>query len=284
MKEFIKVIIQIQPFNTELLTGVISLIESFTGMEEIENYVICYFESFDDNDLTFLLNLLENLRKESLLEISEIHTEKIEQKNWNEEWEKTIQPIKVSDKIVIKPSFREYNSKADELVITIDPKMSFGTGYHQSTRIMLRLIEKHISPNSKILDVGTGTGILAIACIKLGATKAMTCDNDSNVVENVYENFEKNKVSNFCSFTFGSISEINENNFDLILANIQKNVLIEIANEIRYRIKSGGKVILSGLLREDEKEINETYESIGFSLIDKHTEDEWIGLVFEFKA
>jgi len=280
MKNFIEVIIRTQPFLPELISGLACMFTTITGIEERENEIVCFFTEFSDEDLDYLRKLLENLKKESLIERFEIYTETIEQKNWNEEWEKSIQPIKVTDRIVIKPSFREYIPQNNEIVITIDPKMSFGTGYHQSTRIMIRLIERNIKPDIKVLDVGTGTGILAIVCAKLGASKIVTCDNDEFVQDNVLENFEKNNCKDKCSFVYGTIDEITENDFDLILANIQKNVLIEIAEKIKAKSKPDGIIILSGLLLEDEKEICEKYSSLKFKLIETAIEDEWLGLVF----
>lgn len=284
MKNFTEIIIRTQPFSSELLSGVVQLFTTLMGIEEGENELVCYFSEFSHEDFEYLKKLLLNLQNEALIERFNVYNKIIEQKNWNEEWEKTIQPIKVSDKIVIKPSFRDYNPTGDEIVVTIDPKMSFGTGYHQSTRIMIRLIERNIKPNMKVLDIGTGTGILAIVSAKLGANKIICCDNDEFVQENVLENFDKNNVGDKCSFIFGTIENIQDNDFDLILANIQKNVLLEIAEDIRNKIKKSGLVILSGLLVEDELSIIEKYSSLGFNLFDKEIENEWIGLVFKFSS
>lgn len=281
MKTYKEIVIKTQPFNPEIISGFLYLYATLTGIEERENELICFFTEFNDNNFQQLKDFLNNLQKYSIIERYEIFTEEIETKNWNEEWEKSIQPIKVSKRIVIKPSFRDYKTNQDEIVIVIDPKMSFGTGYHQSTRIMIRLIERNLRSGMKVLDVGTGTGILAIVCSKLGASKVVSCDNDEFVFENVLENFEKNNVSDKCSFILGTIDEINENNFDLILANIQKNVLIEIAEKIKSKIAKNGLVILSGLLIEDEKEIFDKYSSLDFNFLDKEIEDEWIGLVFQ---
>ncbi|MGB9664549.1 MAG: 50S ribosomal protein L11 methyltransferase [Ignavibacteria bacterium] len=279
-KIYHEVIIRTFPFVPELISGIVMLLE-LDGIEERENELVCFFEKFDEDDYKFLNQTLNNLKKESLIERFEIFQTTLEHKNWNEEWEKTIQPIKVSDKIVIKPSFREYQKQNDEIVITIDPKMSFGTGYHQSTRIMIRLIERNIKTEMKVLDVGTGTGILAIVCAKLGAEKVITCDNDEFVQENVIENFENNGVQEKCSFVYGTIEQIVESNFDLILANIQKNILIEIADKIKEKIKLNGLVILSGLLVQDEKDIIDKYSSLNFKPLEVEIEDEWLGLVFQ---
>lgn len=281
-KVYQEITIRTFPFNPEILTGILMIFD-FLGIEERENELVCYFNKFTNEDLSTLNQLLNNLKKESLIERFEIYQSSIEQRNWNEEWEKTIQPIKVSDRIVIKPSFSDYEKKEGEIVITIDPKMSFGTGYHQSTRIMIRLIERHIQNGFKVLDVGTGTGILSIVSLKLGASKVIACDIDENVQENFYENLALNGITNNCFFTVGTINEINEKDFDLVLANIQKNVLIDIASEIVERTKKGGLVILSGLLTEDESEVCEIYKSFNFKFIETEIEDEWIGIVYQLE-
>lgn len=279
-KSYQKIIIRTFPFNPELLTGILMIFE-FLGIEERENELVCYFNKFTEEDLSTLNQLLNNLKKESLIERFEIYQSSIEQRNWNEEWEKTIQPIKVSDRIVIKPSFRDYEKKEGEIVISIDPKMSFGTGYHQSTRIMIRLIERHIQNGYKVLDVGTGTGILSIVSLKLGAAKVIACDIDEVVVENFYENLAQNGITNNCVFIAGTIKEINEKDFNLVLVNIQKNILIDIAKDIVERTKKGGLVILAGLLVEDQDEIREIYRSLNLKFIETEIEDEWIGVVFQ---
>ncbi|MCX8057454.1 MAG: 50S ribosomal protein L11 methyltransferase [Ignavibacteria bacterium] len=281
MKKFVELIIKTQPFVPEFISGIVYLISSLNGIEEKENELLCFFTELSDDELNFIRKSLEGLQRESIIERFEIFSETIEQKNWNEEWEKTIQPIKVSDRIIIKPSFREYIPKHNEILITIDPKMSFGTGYHQSTRIMIRLIEKYIQSGMKVLDIGTGTGILAIVCAKLSAKEVITCDIDDFVEENVLENFSRNEVQDKCRFILGSLDKVQENDFDMILANIQKNVLLEMADEIKLKIRKDGYVVLSGLLLEDENDIISHYSGMNFKLLDKMTEDEWIGLVFQ---
>ena len=118
----------------------------------------------------------------------------IDDRNWNEEWERTIKPIQVTERIVIKPTWHQYDAKPGEIVLTVDPKMSFGTGYHETTRLVLRLMERHIKPGVKLLDVGTGTGVLAIAGIKLGASSGVGVDIDEWSYDNALENVKLNDV------------------------------------------------------------------------------------------
>ena len=196
-----------------------------------------------------------------------IQKEVLEEKNWNKLWEESREVIKVTDKIVIKPSFKEYKAEAGKIVLTIDPKMSFGTGEHATTQLVLKLLEEYIKPGMNVLDVGSGTGVLAIAAVKLGAAKATAVDNDDLCYQNCMENCELNSVSDKVKVLYGNIKTVQEDNFNLILANIQKNVLIEIAGDITKKLCSGGILILSGLLRDDEEEIMQKYSSLGFKFL-----------------
>ncbi|HSP88661.1 MAG TPA: 50S ribosomal protein L11 methyltransferase, partial [Ignavibacteriaceae bacterium] len=202
---------------------------------------------------------------------------------WNEEWEKNLQVIKVTDRIVIKPSSKSYIPNKKEIILTIDPKMSFGTGEHQTTKLMLRLIEKCVRPGMKVLDIGSGTAVLAIAAVKLGAANAIAIDNDEICFENGNENISLNNVEDKVEIKIGELKEIKENNFDLIVANIQKNILLNISYDIGNRLNKNGLVILSGLLAEDEEDILSRYKETGLYFIEKEKMDEWIALVFCLK-
>ena len=187
--------------------------------------------------------------------------------------------IRISERIVIKPTFKEYESEQDEIVITLDPKMSFGTGEHESTKLAVRLLEKYVNGNEKILDVGSGTGVLSIAAIKLGAAYAIAVDNDPLCYQNCTENCTMNNVEERIKIVEGEIGVIPEADFDLVLANIQKNIVLFISEKIKAKLKKNGIVVLSGLLLKDETEIISHYQSIGFEFIEKKVIDEWIALV-----
>ena len=216
-----------------------------------------------------------------MIESFSIDETSIEEKNWNEEWEKTINVIEVNDKIVIKPTFRNYTSKPGQLVITIDPKMSFGTGEHETTKLVLNLLDKYIDERMRILDVGSGTGVLSIAASLLGAKHVLGIDNDEWCLENGLENVGLNNVNDKVDIKLTEINGVEEEPFDLILANINKHILIDIADEIYQLTNRSGKIILSGLLVEDKTDIVGLYTSKGFSLVEEKILGEWIALVFQ---
>jgi len=271
--------IRTTPFIPEIVSGLLWELD-ISGLTE-ENDFIKVFSS--ENDLTKeeIKTFLKRLVDEKVIDEFSVEEFELENKNWNEEWEKNLNVIKVTDRIVIKPSYKDYIPSKDEIVITIDPKMSFGTGEHQTTKLMLKLIEKYVKPGMKILDVGSGTAILPIASVKLGAEKVIAIDNDELCFENGIENCRANDVDNNIDVKVGEIKNIVENDFDIILANIQKNILIDIASDLKSKLEKNGFVILSGLLIEDEEEVMMCYDKLNFSFVQKERMDEWIALVFK---
>ncbi len=277
MRKYKEFLITAEPFNVDLLSSILWELE-ITGINEDVNClrVFAYLESNLDRDR--VIDQLNKLSLEGLLRNFSVEESVFEEKNWNEEWEKSLNIIQVTDKIVIKPSFINYDKKKEEIVITIDPKMSFGTGEHQTTRLVIQLLETYARPGMKILDSGTGTGILAIAAVKLGASRVIGFDTDELCYENAEENCKINSVSDQVEIRIGDINIIPENNFDLILANIQKNILLDLSGDFSKKLCSKGVILLSGLLKEDEKDIIKDYISKGFRHLETRQIDEWIAI------
>jgi ribosomal protein L11 methyltransferase len=203
-------------------------------------------------------------------------------RDWNEEWERSLTPIRVTDRIVVTPSRAlspDMQNDNAEVVITIDPKMSFGTGYHESTRIALRLLQNHLIPDSLVLDVGTGTGILAIAAVKLGAREAVGVDTDEWAAVNARENVGQNGVDQKVRIVLGEISAVERREFQMVTVNIQRRVIELLLPELLDRIGLGGQIILSGLLRSDRRAIMATCAKLRLAITDEESENGWIGLV-----
>lgn len=275
-KEFI---ITAEPFNAEILSSILWEL-NIDGISEEVNCLKVFSQDENVSILSIETALL-HLKENSLLREYSVQGNFIAEKNWNEEWEKSREVVHVSDKIVIKPTFKKYNAKPDEIVLILDPKMSFGTGDHQTTKICLKLIEKYIETGMKVLDAGSGTAVLGIATAKLGADKVIAFDIDEWCFENGVENAQLNAVVGKVEIRKCELNEIPENDFDLIIANIQKNVLLNLADGFKDRIKKNGILILSGLLDTDRESILKRYSLLGFNEIDFLQMDEWIGMVFE---
>jgi ribosomal protein L11 methyltransferase len=277
MQNFKQYEISSNPFNVDLLSGLLWELD-ILGINENDKSLVISVNSESEVDLKQVRDLVNTLVTENLIESFEVTESLLEGKNWNEDWEKKINIIKVTDRILIKPSFRNYEAQEGDLVLIIDPKMSFGTGEHQTTKIVIQLLEKYINTKDKVLDVGSGTALLGIAASKLGASRVIAVDNDEWCYINGKENAEKNDVDNI-EILMGTIDEVDESEFDLILANINRNVLIEIKESLYKKLKHGGKLILSGILNTDLEEIKRQFTSLGLTALKIHQIDEWIGIV-----
>jgi ribosomal protein L11 methyltransferase len=283
MKTYFELSIKIYPYvDDEYITTKLWELEPEGVYEnDIKQSFDLYFP--DKPNLDKVIYLLNELKTQNFIAGFEYTLSELEEKNWNEEWEKNLRVIEISDKLVVKPSNKEYSPKDGQIVLIIDPKMSFGTGEHATTQMMLKLIEKYINPNDKVIDVGTGTGILAIAAIKLGASFAVAIDNDEWVYENILENLHNNSIENGkIQVLIGTSDIVKDTDFDMIIANIQKNVLLEIAEDFKNKVKdtkNTSKVLLSGILREDENDIINHYKTFGFNHIETIYQDEWCAIV-----
>ena len=280
MKKYKEFLITADPFNEEILSGLLWQLD-LDGISEEVNCLKVFVESESAVSINDISKILDSALYEKLLRSFNIEENIVENKNWNEEWEKSINVIEVSDRIVIKPTFREYENKPEQIVITIDPKMSFGTGEHQTTKLVLTMLEDIDLQNKKVLDVGSGTGVLAIAAIKLGASYAVAVDNDEWCLDNAHENCQLNNCTDEVEVLMGEITNVEMKDFEVVLANIQKNVLLSLKSEIAARIKTNGILILSGLLENDEEEIVREYSIFGFTKLHLEKMDDWIAIKFE---
>lgn len=206
-------------------------------------------------------------------EISAVH-----EQDWNREWKKEWRTISVTERIWIRPSWLPAPLPTPDCLLEIDPEMAFGTGTHATTRLTLMRLEESIAGGESVLDVGTGTGILAIAAIKLGAAYCIALDVDPIAVETAQRNAYKNDVADHIAFYTGTVDALLPRCFDRIVANIQRSVLLPMLVELENRLSCGGQLILSGLLVEEENEIHRELEKL--HLLDWLTvaEGEWIAI------
>lgn len=259
----------------EILPAALSEL-GFEGFSEDERGIHCFIkkELWYDSIEHILKDLSEqlNLPFVELLSITEIVN-----KNWNEEWEKSIKPISVTENIIVTPSWHPVHEEK-KIILTIDPKMTFGTGYHETTRLMLKLLEQYIVHNATVLDVGTGTGILAIAAVKLGAQHAIGIDIDEWTQNNGVENVQRNGVEKQVEIRIGSLSVVYESSFDLILANIIRNTILELLDGMIAKLSPSGTLLLSGLLTTDREPIEAALQERNYTPVTVLQENEWIGI------
>lgn len=215
-----------------------------------------------ESESSLAQNIKEELINTDKVPEGSISISVFENKDWNNEWEKTIEPVYILDKLVIYPSWKknELDQSKGNIPIEIDPKMSFGTGHNETTQIILEQMSTFIDPvtDKYLLDFGSGTGILSIAAVKLGVQKAVAIEIDEDSVQNAAEYFELNGVSTDIVMYQKDISEIDETGFDVIAANITSNIIIPNLSIMHNKLKSGGKLFVTGILKEEtEALINE---------------------------
>lgn len=261
-------IAELTPERRDLLIALLSN-TGFDGFEESENELKAFgnASSVDMNRLQQLAGLHEFSYSE----------EDIQETNWNALWESNFDAVTVGDFAGIRAHFHQpFNNVQHEILIT--PKMSFGTGHHATTFMMIEQMSKLDFAGKHVFDFGTGTGVLAILAEKLGAASVTAIDNDEWSIENAKENADKNHCTQI-TVTRADTAAVNQQ-FDIILANINKNVLLENMAVLASQLKYGGTLLMSGLLREDEQDI--VAEALKYQLqkISGSNKLQWIALVF----
>jgi len=282
MKNYKEFKITISPVNIELVSGLFWQLD-IDGINESDNGLIVFADAQKKIYRSDIEGILNTILSEKLIESYSIEESSVEDRNWNEEYEKNVRVIEVTERIVIKPSFKEYTPKENQIIVAIDPKMSFGTGEHATTKLVLQFLDKYVNKGDKVLDIGSGTGILGITAALLGADKSIGIDNDEWCLLNGTENIKLNNIENKVEIRLTEIDQVPEKEFDLIVANINKHILIDIAEDIQTKIKKTGTLILSGLLNTDEIDITEKYNYLGFTKVASNQMDEWCALVFQYK-
>lgn len=203
-------------------------------------------------------NYLGSLKKMDL-DVGEerIKIKKVRKRDWQKFWKRDLKPIQIGEKIVVKPSWDKKDSP-DKIVIKIDPKMAFGTGRHETTKLCIKEIQRLIQPDDRVLDVGTGSGILAVVSAKLGASYVLAVDPDRIAIDSAQENIEKNEVKDIVEVKVGTINEKTPKGyFDLVVANLFKSKIIELFGKIKKTAKNSGVIILSGVLDSERYEVSD---------------------------
>lgn len=207
----------------------------------------------------------------------------VREEDWALSWKKYYHASKVGERLVVCPSWEEYAPRGGEAVVRLDPGMAFGTGTHESTRLCMRMMEKHIHNDTKVLDLGTGSGILAISAVLLGAESALGVDIDETSVAVAAENAKLNNVSDKCSFIKDTVENHVNGGYGLVFANIVADVIIEYARHIASNLNECGVAILSGIIDDREQDVLNALERAGLKTIGRETDGGWVGLVVNRK-
>ncbi|STO31982.1 Ribosomal protein L11 methyltransferase [Fusobacterium necrogenes] len=206
-----------------------------------------------------------------------------DEEDYQNSWKKYLFPEKVSEKFVVKPTWREYTPEADELIIELDPGRAFGTGSHPTTSLCLKLMEENISEGDSVIDVGAGSGILMIAADRLGASEIYGTDIDELAVESAKENLELNKISEEKAKVYKGdlISVVENKKFDVVVANILADVLLILLHDISKVVKPNGKIIFSGIIEDKCELLKREVESLGFTVEEIKADKEWRAILIK---
>lgn len=243
----------------------------------------------------FPLNFYAEKRKKAILEafdqkfsdrediVYTVDFYEYEQEDYENNWKKYLYPEKVSEKFVVKPTWREYTPESDELIIELDPGRAFGTGSHPTTSLCLKLMEEVIKPGDSVIDVGTGSGILMIAAERLGASEIYGTDIDEMAVAAAKENLELNSIDSTKAKVYKGdlISVVKDKKFDVVVANILADVLLILIKDISKVVKKGGKIILSGIIEDKCDIVKKEVENLGFEVAQVKQDKEWRALLIK---
>lgn len=273
---FIALNFECDPAFSDVLIAELSEIKFDTFMENDHGFQACALaDEYDEEAVKEIVN-----RYKQLIVPMSYTVETIERKNWNEEWEKNYDPIIVADKCIVRASFHE-PAQTYAYEIVINPKMSFGTGHHETTHLMLKMQMEIDHKDKAVLDVGCGTGILAIMAHKLGAKAVKACDIEEWAVKNSIENFELNHCTAMACFE-GTIANIpNLGRQDIILANINRNVLLAEIPTYTALLNQGAYLLLSGFYEKDIADIAAMAKENGLNKISYETKKDWSAVLFQ---
>jgi len=246
-----------------------------------EHYAVTGYFSRDEKTQTRRRVLEKNL---AMLEkkngiIYKIVYSDMEESDWAHLWKAHFRPEKITDKIVVKPTWREYLRNQDEIILEIDPGMAFGTGTHPTTCMCITMIEKYLNNGDSFLDVGTGSGILMVAAAKLGAGRVWGTDNDEVAVDVACKNLMQNRIAKATfNVVTGNLMEKISARFDVVAANItSKSILILLENIKKVLVKKG-TFICSGIIEEDKNNVIEKMDNLGFEVIEILTKENWVSI------
>jgi len=203
----------------------------------------------------------------------------VAEQDWAEAWKERLKVLHVGERIVICPSWLAYDPDPEEIVIELDPGMAFGTGLHPTTQSCLRALERFLRPEMRVLDLGTGSGILAIAAVKLGAERVLALDTDEQAVKVACSNMVKNGVDGSVSVRQGSLSEVT-GSYDLVVVNILARVILEmVEGGLSVRLRPGGLLIAAGITDDQVSAVTAAFESGGLELVGQRQQGDWVSLV-----
>lgn len=257
----------------------INLIDEDLLKKDRDISIIHIYISECDNALEAVEFLKERFTAENIT--FEVGSIGVDDTDWNENWKKYFHTSEIGEKLVIVPSWETYDNKNGRTVLNIDPGAAFGTGTHATTSLCLSLLENYIKEDTKMLDIGTGSGILSIASVLLGAKSAIGVDIDAQSVKTAKENAEINKMADKCEFIVGDLADKISGKYNIICANIVADVIIKLFQNVEQFLEENGVFIISGIIDIRKDDVLAAAKEKNFMILEEKYKDNWCAFVLK---
>ncbi len=216
------------------------------------------------------------------IEAFSLSVRQVPAQDWNEEWARSVRPLHI-DRLVIRPSWDPVVLGANDIEIVLDPKQAFGSGHHATTRMLLEWLQKEIYGGEQVLDVGAGSAILAMAAVKLGAASAIGIEHDSVAVDCAREYLEVNHVDDRIDIIMGTLDDLPEGKrriADLVLANLDRQTVLDLAGDVVRSASEGARILVSGILVEQQADIVDRFADLGLVCLERRQDEGWVAMKF----
>lgn len=251
----------------------IDLIDEELVAKDRNTSVIHIYISECDNAAEALEFLKERLTAADIK--YEVNAVGVNDSDWNENWKKYFHATEIGEKLAIVPSWESYENKENRTILQIDPGAAFGTGTHATTSLCLDMLQNYVDCSTKMLDIGCGSGILAVASVLLGAKAAVGVDIDAQSVKTAKENAEINGVADKAEFTVGDLAEKVSGKYSVVCANIVADVVIRLLQNVKNYMEENSVLIVSGIIDLRENDLLAAAEKYGFTVTEKRYKDNW---------
>lgn len=240
-----------------------------------------YFAQEDNIEeiVKYIEGKLQELREMGIdLGEGKVQEQEIYEQDWANNWKKYYKPTKISEKVVVKPTWEEYEKKDGELIIELDPGMAFGTGTHETTRMCIKALEENLTAESTVFDIGTGSGILAIGAKILGAKDVIAVDLDPVAVDAAKSNVAINNIEGI-EVLEGNLMDVVEGKADIVVANIIADIIKFVCVDVKNFLKPNGKFICSGIILDRRQDVEEKLTEVGYDILEVKNEGEWVCII-----
>jgi ribosomal protein L11 methyltransferase len=210
-----------------------------------------------------------------------VHVQSVPAQDWNAAWARSVVPIRIGRRVLVRPSWEPAAAEPDDIEVVLDPKQAFGTGHHATTQLLIEWLEERIRGSERVLDVGTGSGLLAMVALRLGAQSALGLDSDPVAIECANDYAAANGFGEELTLRVGDLSSLQAlsvSRFDVILANLDRRTLLDAVEPLAPFLRHGAVLLVSGLLKEDRDEVARAYAAIGASARQVRARDGWIAM------